>query len=177
MYFTDKNDFLAHYGVIGMKWGVRHDRKNIKNKYIELLKDNPKKARELGILKKRDAKRFNKLENKVGRKLKITDAGPAYSLRYRSINKSARNIKKYDSVLKDFNKIKKNDKTATFLKPGLYDKNGYYYEIKLKDAKKINNKILKNNNLSYNLLKDEILNKKYRITKSKIIVNNILNSL
>lgn len=43
--------------------------------------------------------------------------------------------------------------------------------------KKINNKILKNNNLSYNLLKDEILNKKYRITKSKIIVNNILNSL
>ena len=38
-YFVDETEYLEHYGVLGMKWGVRHDRKKSDSRY--------KKANEL----------------------------------------------------------------------------------------------------------------------------------
>lgn len=79
-------DYLAHYGVLGMKWGVRHDPKKAyaraTKKYNRLKKKSDRKNY---IAKKNTAKIPSRL-------IRITDLGAAY-YDYRVRRANSRNRK------------------------------------------------------------------------------------
>lgn len=108
MYYEMNEDFLAHYGVLGMRWGVRKDPEKAFNKaYKKLSKYNKKRdaftAENDYKLSKLQAKR-NKISLKSNhyRKnlLSRLDKG-------KSVNKLQ---KKYAKTLKKINKIEKKEK-------------------------------------------------------------------
>lgn len=85
MYFTDKTDFLAHYGVMGMKWGHRKQKdlykiikkagktgnKDLINTYLNKNIDSNTKKR-LSLIKnklKSSNKKHDKAANKAMKKI------------------------------------------------------------------------------------------------------------
>lgn len=42
--FEDDSEYLQHYGVLGMKWGIRHNRKKTAQKVAAVLEKNRSKA-------------------------------------------------------------------------------------------------------------------------------------
>ena len=99
----NEQDYLAHYGVLGMRWGVRHDRRKA---YAKATK---KKDRLNAKAAKATAKAKKATAHTPSRLMRITDLGIArYDRKMRSIN--AKNAKAAKAQLKAEKWIKSMDK-------------------------------------------------------------------
>lgn len=100
---TDYNNELQHYGVLGMKWGVRRANNAYSN---ATTKSEKKKA--LGILNKNMAKankKLNKLDAKISKKR--TKAEKAY---YKYAKQASKSVFRSESKVKSTeSKYKKKD--------------------------------------------------------------------
>lgn len=159
MYFTDKTDFLAHYGVMGMKWGVRKykdtnsfgprfnkrynklltkiERANKTNNSKEIIKNQRKAAklssRNLNKLdKKMSLYRAEISENKELKKRAERVRGTAkYKEKNKKALKASKQIQKYDELIKDYNNLlEKGSKHTEYLL-----KNAKHNGVTIKDIK------------------------------------------
>lgn len=134
MYFTDKTDFLAHYGVMGMKWGVRKQ------------KDFYKSVKRISKSKKYD--KLQKMEETAKLIKKIDKNGKIK----KAIKKATSDFGKYDDELEKIEKrIRKsknfNNNVDSQMKKDGVDPNdrhrGYWEEAELEKNKEYR-KALKN---------------------------------
>lgn len=102
IYYVGSEDELLHYGVLGMKWGVRHDKRRAYQKAVKKLNK---------IKKKRDAaqaaanKHFQKAEKRTysrfGSKKRVRKSlSAAKSAQYKANKYSAKGKKWYQSMQK-----------------------------------------------------------------------------
>lgn len=78
--FEDGSDGLMHYGVLGMKWGIRHDRERTASKVSSTIKANQAKAAALREkANKKDTTAFGK--SKTAKSAKYTAKMAKYNMK------------------------------------------------------------------------------------------------
>lgn len=147
-YYNDYNDYLIHYGVKGMKWGVR--------RYTNAD----------GTLTPRAKKKIAKAEEYLGRKLQTNDG---FSKDGSDITrKKLKNVKQWDEQENRYKAIKKKGDPAYSYVRG-YDLQ-YHNALSVKDVDRIMKKMEKDPSL--NVMSE--LEKSHRTKAGKEAVGRVL---